>query len=312
MRSSRLLATLLAIQRTGRHTAAALAEELEVSVRTVYRDIRALQDAGVPLWTEPGPTGGVRLMSGWRSPIDGMTGEEISALLFGPAGAADLGMAAVLATARSKVRSGLPPSAVTQLDTITERIHVDSSGWFREREPGPFLAVVASAVWDGVRLDIRYRSRVRRLDPVGLVLKAGVWYLVAFHRGNPRTYRVQRIESASRRNEAARTREGFVLADYWSTVAGSLDRGIRRLDTLLRVPAASLDHLQRHVPGPLTAEAVDAAETDGDHLVVTLPVENVEVATFQLATVPGIEVLEPPELRAALHALGARLSDSHC
>lgn len=311
MRSSRLLAMLLAIQRTGRHTAVALAKEFDVSVRTVYRDIQALQDAGVPLWTEAGPAGGVRLMTGWRSPIDGMTGEEISALLFGPAGAADLGMAAVLATARSKVRSGLPPSVVTQLDTVTERFHIDSTDWFGERDPGPSLAIVASAVWDGVRLDIRYRSRSRRLDPAGLVLKSGVWYLVAFHRGNPRTYRLQRIESARRRAEPARRQQGFVLADYWSTVAGELDRSIRRLATIIRLPAGSAGYLRRHVPGPLTAEAIDDAEIDGEHLIITLPVENVEVATFQLATVPGIEVLEPYELRESLRALGGCLSAVH-
>ncbi|MFV0533076.1 MAG: helix-turn-helix transcriptional regulator [Cumulibacter sp.] len=303
------------MQRRGTRTASDLSTELEVSVRTIYRDIQALQEAGVPLWTESGPGGGIHLMPGWRSPVDGMTGEEASALMFGPAGAADLGMAGVLATARSKVRSGLPTAVGGQIDAIASRFHLDSSGWFRPREPGEFLAVVAEAVWDGVRLDIRYttgdRTRSRRLDPLGLVLKNGVWYLVAAHRGQVRTYRVQRISEALRREELAQRPADFDLPTYWASTADDLDRRIRTLDTILRIPRTSISELRAHVPGPVTAQAIDHALQDAgdtETLEVALPLERLEVAAAQLAAVPGINVIEPRELRAALHTLGTNLA----
>lgn len=318
----------MSLQRSGTRTATELAHELEVSVRTIYRDIRALQEAGAPVWTETGPGGGIHLMPGWRSPVDGMTGEEASALMLGPSGAADLGMASVLANARSKVRSGLPASVGGQIDAIAERFHVDAQGWFRQRDPGAHLPVVAGAVWDGVRLDIRYavggRVRTRRLDPLGLVLKAGVWYLVAAHRGQIRTYRVQRIEHAALRDEPVTRPGDFRIAEYWSHAAEELDRRIRPLVAVVRVPGSSLAALRIHVPGPLTAQAIADVIPDhheshrtaqgpaGDHgVTLQLPVESIDVATAQLAAVSGIEVLEPAELRESLRALGTALARSN-
>lgn len=331
MRSSRLLALLLELQRHGRRTAPVLARELGVSVRTIYRDVQALQEAGVPVWTESGPGGGIGLLDGWRSPVDGMTSTEVGALLVGPVGA-DLGMATVLATARSKVRSGLPDAAVARLDAVTERFHLDAGGWFREPDPGGHLPTVAGAVWEGRRLDLRYRARervrARRVDPLGLVQKAGVWYLVATHRGRLRTFRVDRVVSATVRDDGVVRPEGFDLATHWAGARRELDVAIRRLPVTVRLPASSLGHLRRHVPGPLTGEAIVAAgeragevagrvavgragEAEQVALVVELPMESVGVAVSQLATVPGLEVLEPASVRSGLADLGRGLAARH-
>jgi predicted DNA-binding transcriptional regulator YafY len=316
MRSARLLAMLLRLQRTGPATAATLAAELEVSERTVYRDVATLQAAGVPLWTETGPQGGIRLLEGWRSPIDGFTAAETVALTLGPAGAADLGLGAVLTAARSKLRSsapGTPGRRADDLAHITERFLLDAPGWFHREETDPALAPVAEAVWEGCRLDIDYESRgrvvQRSLDPLGLVLKAGTWYLVAASHQQPRTYRVSRIRQATVRPEPAWRPERFDLAAWWTASATEFDLAIRPLATRLRVSPDAARLLTRAVPGSATRRALDAGTTGEDGWTeIDLPVESIPVAVSQLAPLPGVEVLEPAELRATLASHGARLA----
>src|SRR5438874_287189 len=189
MRASRLVALLLELQAHQQVTAAELAEWLEVSVRTIYRDIGALQAAGVPLWTEPGPGGGIRLLDGWTGRLDGIAIDEAGALFL--AGA----------VARADVLATLPRELTARAGRIRERFHVDAPDWFTRQDDVPQLAAVADAVWTERRVDLRYGRSDRRVDPLGLVLKGGRWYLVAAHRGQPRTYRVSRIERAAVRDE---------------------------------------------------------------------------------------------------------------
>ena len=317
MRAGRLVAVLLHVQRTGRATAPELAGALEVSVRTIYRDVAALQEAGVPLWTEPGPAGGIRLVEGWRYPLDGLSADETAALVLGagPAGTAELGLGAVLTAAQSKVLSALPPELRARATRMSERFHVDAPGWFAREEPSPHLATVADAVWSSTRIDIGYRTGgrhvSRRLDPLGLVLKAGVWYLVAAHRGQPRTYRVSRITDAAARDEGALRPPGWDLASWWDESSAAFDRAILRLRCRLRLDPVALRRLPAAVPGPSTVASVAAAgEPDAEgRRDVELGVESVEVAVSQLASLGGaVEVLEPAELRAALAAHGSRLA----
>ena len=319
MRSARLLAMLLRLQRTGPATAATLAAELEVSERTVYRDVATLQQAGVPLWTETGPHGGIRLVEGWRSPVDGFTAAETVALTLGTAGAADLGLGAVLTAARSKLRSsaagasGEAGAAGRDLAHITARFLLDAPGWFHHDEASPALAAVAQAVWDARRLDITYstRSRLveRQLDPLGLVLKAGTWYLVAAHDQVPRTYRVSRVGEATVVDEPAWRPDDFDLGAWWAASAAEFDLAIRPLATRLRVSPDTARLLSRLVPGPATRDALAAGRVDGDGWTeIDLPVESVEIAVSQLAPLPGVEVLAPTELRTALAIHAERLA----
>ena len=179
MRSSRLVALLLHLQREGRATAGQLATLLEVSERTIYRDISALQAAGVPLWTETGPRGGVRLVEGWRTDLDGLTADEAGSLFLSgaPGAASDLGLGAVLVAAQTKVLSTLPPELRARAGRVRERFLLDAPDWFHHTPQVEHLATVADSVWSGRRLDVRYRRSDRevrrRLDPLGLVCKAG-------------------------------------------------------------------------------------------------------------------------------------------
>src|SRR5438034_2717540 len=207
MRASRLVNLLLLLQTRGRLTAAELSEELEVSVRTIYRDVDALSEAGVPIYAERGPGGGVRLVDGYRTRLTGLTPDEAESLfLVGmPGPAAELGLGTVLAAAQLKLLAALPPELRSRAGRVRERFHLDAPGWFREADQPPHLAAIADAVWNQHRIRIRYdrweahaggarlNDVTRTLEPLGLVLKSGVWYLVAHADGQLRTYRVSRV-----------------------------------------------------------------------------------------------------------------------
>ena len=188
MRASRLVTLLFVLQRRRAATAAELAAELEVSDRTIYRDVAALTEAGVPLWTEPGPGGGIRLVEGWRTRLDGLTAPEAAAILgvAAPQVLADLGLSSALAGAQAKVLATLPEPLREHAAMVAQRVHVDAPGWFHTPREVTALATVAEAVWAQQVLHVRYRRGAggqvaeveRTIEPLGLVLKAGVWYVV--------------------------------------------------------------------------------------------------------------------------------------
>lgn len=220
MRADRLVSLVLLLQARGRMPAAALAAELRVSVRTVYRDLAALSASGVPVLTESGPNGGCRLLDGYAFPLRGLTADEASALLLPgvPAALAELGLGGSLAAAHRKIRVTSGGSAVPAL------VHLDMPRWFAAREDVPHLRTLAAALRERRRLRIRHRGQEdpRVLDPLGLVNKAGLWYLVAARvdtaareRG-PVVYRAGRVASASVLAEPAVRDDGFDFASFWA------------------------------------------------------------------------------------------------
>jgi predicted DNA-binding transcriptional regulator YafY len=199
MRASRLVSILLLLQTRGRQTAEELAAELEVSVRTIYRDMESLHAAGIPLYGDAGHRGGYQLLDGYRTRLTGLSADEANALFLSglPGPAAELGLGSVLAAAQLKVRAALPQGMAAQVGHIQARFHLDAPGWYTQVEDVPLLPAVANAVWHGKVLQVRYRRWKaptdvdRRLEPYGLVLKGGRWYLVAGP--GPRTYRVDQM-----------------------------------------------------------------------------------------------------------------------
>src|ERR671915_509493 len=158
MRASRLVNLLLLLQTRGQMTARELSRELEVSERTIYRDVDALSASGVPIYAERGPLGGVRLVEGYRTRLTGMTADEAEALFLSglPGPAAELGLGTVVAAAQLKVLAALPPELRNRASRITERFHIDAPGWFKQAEPVPHLATLADAVWETVRVEVDY------------------------------------------------------------------------------------------------------------------------------------------------------------
>jgi predicted DNA-binding transcriptional regulator YafY len=270
-------------------TAAELAERLEVSERTVQRDALALAAAGIPIASVRGPAGGYRLERGYRTKLTGLDVAEAEALFVGPA--AELGLGRELAAARVKLLASLPAELQERADRAARLFHLDTRGWFREEDRVPHLAVIAAALWRGSRVDIRYRESgkvvSRRLDPLGLVLKAGVWYLLAFRRGEERVYRVSRIVAARERPEPAVSPVDFDLASAWARRSAEFERSRTQIDVTVRLPRSQV----RYLRSPRIVEDADlstvVAQFDGlDHAFRTL-----------VAYGASAEVLAPSELR---------------
>jgi predicted DNA-binding transcriptional regulator YafY len=304
MRASRLVMIILLLQARGRLTAAQLAEELEISVRTVYRDVESLHAAGIPLYGDAGHRGGYQLLDGYRTRLTGLSADEAKALSLSglPGPAAELGLGAVLAAAQFKVRAALPPALAEQLGASAERFHLDATGWYAQAEEAPYLPAVADAVWRGAVIRVRYRRWKaptdvdRRLEPYGLVLKAGRWYLVAAP--GPRTYRVDQMLDLTVLDEIVTIPDGFSLARYWQSYAAEFLAGLHRADAVVRLsPAAAARQT-----GPAAAALAATGTTEPDGWIrAVLPIESVDLATREFLT-PDIEVLEPPELRARVAA----------
>ncbi|MBF6287236.1 YafY family transcriptional regulator [Nocardia cyriacigeorgica] len=314
MRASRLVQLLLLLQTRGRSTAPQLARELEVSVRTVYRDIEALSAAGVPVYTEPGRAGGIELVDGYRTRLTGLTSDEADAVLLAglPGAAADLGLGTVLATAQLKVLAALPPELRGRATRVAERVHIDAPGWFHRPEETPTLATVADALWHDRRLTIRYarkdRTVERTLDPLGLVSKAGTWYLVAREGRAVRSYRVGRIVSATPTGETFQRPDDFDLAAHWAASAQEFARSMLRVRARCRIAQSHLGLLRlMNDPAVVTEALASAGPPDADGWVeLTVPSESWDVLTTGLLPLGEFaEVLDPPELRARFAATAA-------
>lgn len=249
MRASRLVNLLLLLQTRGQMTAGELSRELEVSERTIYRDVDALSQSGVPIYAERGPHGGIRLVDGYRTRLTGLTTEEAEALFLSglPGPAAELGLGTVVAAARLKVLAALPPELRTRAARITERFHFDAPGWFQAPDTVPFLEALASAAWESRRVRLTYRrpDKVvsRLIEPLGLVLKGGGWYLVARSDGQFRTYRVSRVLAAEATDSTFERPEGFDLARHWAGSIAAYERDFERTELVLRLPPAALDEV---------------------------------------------------------------------
>ncbi|PWU47108.1 transcriptional regulator [Micromonospora sp. S4605] len=316
MRASRLISLVLLLQARETMTAAELARELEVSERTVYRDVLALSAAGVPVYADRGRAGGYRLLGGYRTRLTGLTRDEAEALFLaglpGPAG--DMGLADAVAAAELKVLAALPPALRDAPARTGQRFHLDVPGWFRETGPPPWLGELAGAVWRDRVVELRYRRGdrevTRELSPYGLVLKSGIWYLVGRVGDGYRTYRVDRVTGVEVRAETFARDEGFDLAGYWREQAEAFLRSMLRAEVTVRLSPAGLRQLRHTADAPFAYEEALAAAGEPDEqgwVMTRLPVESLVVAYTQLLGLgPEVEVLEPPELRARLAEATAR------
>lgn len=319
MRASRLIKMVLLLQARRHLTAAELAAELEVSERTVARDVVALSAAGIPVYADRGRLGGYRLVGGYRTQLTGLARDEAEALFLSgvPSALRDLGLAEPASAAALKVSAALTPALRDSRTNVAQRFHLDAPGWWREPVTPEVLPSLAEAVWDDRRVTIRYRKHrssdlpgseggksevSRELEPYGLVLKAGVWYLAARVSGASRAYRVYRVERIVNcvAGEVFERDEDFALQDFWAAHSAAFARSVLRETVELRVSPAGAARLP-HIHGDRTAVArALAAGAAGDEgwLTVTLPVESWEVAYGQLLALgPEAEVLGPPHLR---------------
>ncbi|MFM9367479.1 helix-turn-helix transcriptional regulator [Streptomyces sp. Da 82-17] len=320
MRAARLIKMVLLLQNRPSMTAAELATELEVSERTVTRDAQALSEAGVPVYADRGRLGGYRLIGGYRTRLTGLARSEAEALFLSgvPGALREMGLEDAASAARLKVSAALLPSLRDASRSAAQRFHLDAPAWFRESDPPELLPVVADAVWDDRRLTARYRRQdaevERELEPYGLILKAGVWYLCARvpeHEAH-RVYRIDRFTSVTPGEDRFVRDETFELPRFWEEQAEQFARSILRSTAVLRLTAEGARRLPYVTDQAAAREALDAAgPADGlGRVRVVLPVENDDVAYAQLIVLGAeCEVLEPAALRERFARTAARLGE---
>ncbi|WP_350274180.1 WYL domain-containing protein [Kribbella sp. HUAS MG21] len=318
MRSSRLLSILLLLQTRRQLTARELADELEVSLRTIYRDVEALAAAGVPVYADQGRAGGYRLVEGYRTRLTGLTEQEAAALfLVGmPGAAAALGLTAETSAAELKLLAALAPDQRDRAGRLKNRFHLDLPAWYQDAEDSPHLSAVADAVLHDRRVKVRYRrweaprEVERTLEPYGLVLKNGSWYVVAATPGGLRTYRVSNILELTATDEEFERAADFNLVRFWQEHLEGFDKTRFTAEAVVKV-SPRLAAKMYDVSYPALVKAVTAATPEADGSVtVTIPIESVANAAASLSRFgDAIEVLRPAELRAELRDLGTKLRD---
>ena len=316
VRAARLISLLLLVQSRGRMTAPRLAAELGVSERTVYRDVRALSEAGVPIYAEQGGRGGYALVDGYRTRLTGLTREEAEALFLSgaPAPAQALGLSDALSAAQLKVLAALPTELADVSSRVGARFFVDAPGWFRPVRAAPVLSTVADAVWGDRVLAVTYRRKdrtVRRvLEPYGLVLKESVWYLAARVDGALRIYRLDRFEEVTETGAGFARDPEFDLAESWAQRSAEFERQMLRETAVVRLTPAGVRGLRFAVHAAAADEALATAEPGPDGTVTArLPIESVEVAYRELLRLGAdVEVLSPPPLRELFEQTARMLS----
>ncbi|HEY3952880.1 MAG TPA: YafY family protein [Streptosporangiaceae bacterium] len=316
MRASRLVAILLLLQAKGQMTAAGMAGELEVSVRSIQRDIEALSAAGVPVYSQRGRAGGYRLVDGYQSRLTGLdTGEAQALVTFGAAVPAhELGLGQTLMSAQLKLVASLPAPLRQQALAAAGRFLLDAPGWFTTQSAAPHLEALATGVFGDQVAEARYRGRAGprqcRLEPLGLVLKAGVWYVIAREGGTVRGYRADRFQRVTVTGQRFSRPSGFDLSAFWATWREEFERGLPVVMVTVRARPGCLDRL-RHSVEPAHADEInwDTAADETGWVQLRLPFEKLEYArVILLGFGADVEVTGPGELRRQMTATAAAMA----
>ncbi len=303
MRADRLLSILLLLQTHRRMTAGELARRLEVSERTIYRDMDSLSAAGIPVYMARGIGGGCVLPEGYRTNLTGLSEAEIQSLFLAtPARLlADLGLRQAAEGALIKLLASLPSVSRRDAEYARQRIHVDSAGWHRAGDVVASLPALQEAIWRERTVRFTYQrsdgtSAERLVDPLGLVAKGRTWYLVAATDGDIRTYRVSRVRDACVTDAPCTRPECFDLAAYWEQSSADFVAALPRYPVTLRAPG----DLLAHITGMLRPGRIEhTGEPDADgRIILRVRFDILEEAAgyvFRFGT--QVEVLEPAELR---------------
>ncbi|GAB3307949.1 WYL domain-containing protein [Epidermidibacterium keratini] len=306
MRADRLLLLADLLRRRGRMSATELASRLEVTPRTIARDIEALSAMGVPVYAERGRRGGYELLPGYRPEAEELSAEESTALLLGGAGVADaLGMDEAFARAARRIASGLPDDHAQRAGHLMDRIVIDPGGWGGAVRHPDALGTAFDAVQRDLRLRIDYRALSsghggrRTVDPWGLVLAGGTWYLVAAHRGTPHTYRVSRIRTARVLAETAKRPADLDLRALWKELRAGWNARATT-DIVLRIERQHVELALRSLRITSVGTPEVEHESDDRSLIRARVGEVRGVVGVLLGFGSWVEALEPPELRAEM------------
>ena len=314
MRADRLLSILMMLQLEPRTTASELASRLEVSERTIYRDVEALEHSGVPILTDRGRSGGLRLMDGYQTKLTGLTAEEAKALPFAQLGiaASALGLAGAAQAARLKIFAALPATERERALRASERFHLDPVEWYQSSPTPSCLKELAAAVLADYAIAIDYESwqtrKVRVVEPLGLVLKAGAWYMVAHYRKRHAIYRVDNIHSIRILSRRKLLRRRVQLALVWEQEVSRFEASLRRMRATIRYKDSAMSRVNRL--GADAAEAIRTATPDPEGWrVATIWIESVpHAAGLLLGFASEVEVLSPEALRKEMRLRAKRVA----
>ena len=307
MRASRLLTILMTLQSKGRVTASELAHDCQVSVRSIYRDIDTLSGLGIPVYSEQGVNGGYRLLDGYRTQLNGLSKSEAESLfLLGLSDPAEkLGLAPAMSEARLKLLAALPK----HLRDDAERFHscflLDTPAWFTENEEVDHLPQLMSAAWNQQKIKVEYQSwrarDTRILEPYGLVLKSGAWYLVAKNVQKIKTFKVARIRQLTILEQVFEPDSQFNLSEYWQTSTADLEKALYPNTIQLKLTRKGLN-LLHHFSSPYVRQHTQVEKTDEkDWAHVSLPSGKPDHAIIDILRLgPDAVVLEPESLRIAV------------
>jgi predicted DNA-binding transcriptional regulator YafY len=308
MRADRLLSILLLLQSKGRMTAQSLARRLEVSERTILRDMDALSGAGVPVLAERGARGGWRLMDGYQTKLTGLTSTEIQTLFLGrpPKVLADLGLKDAAEAAWIKLQAALPVEVRAQAEIVRQRILIDPRGWREAGDSITPLPLVLDSLWRQRRLKFSYErapepAYERIVDPLGLVARGSAWYLIAAKESEIRTYRVSRIHDPIVLAEPSRRPKDFDLAAHWETSSTAFREQLPRYHATYLVDPSVMRWVRWY-----RGSRLEEQPSDGERVRVRLRFDaQHEAVMFALSLGAQAELVDPPELRAQIAAAAA-------
>lgn len=309
MRADRLLSLLMLLQRNGRMSAKELAEHLEVSERTIYRDVDSLSATGVPIFAETGRGGGFDLLDSYRTNLTGLTEREVRAffMLNIPAPLNELGVKQDLQTALLKVSAALPHSYQVDEQHVRQRFHLDSTWWHQLEEPVPFLQTIEQAVWNDQQLKIRYRPLFvleleHIVDAYGLVAKAGVWHLVCAREGRVRVHRVAHLQDVQATGEVFSRPQDFDLAAFWESWCVEQENYTTNFPVRVKVAERVVPLLPFHFGERIREKIAKAGPADRDGwIVLELTFESLDAAREKLLSFgSSLQVLEPLALRMSI------------
>ncbi len=314
MRADRLLSIMLLLQVHRRITARELAKRLEVSERTIHRDMEALSGAGIPITAERGIGGGWCLLEEYRTNLTGLNEAEIQALFFTKPVRllADLGLRKAADAALIKLLAALPSMARRDAEQVSQRIHVDTTGWHQSDEDISSLSTLQEAIWKERKASIIYQrdggsSFERVVDPLGLVAKGSTWYLVAAAEGEVRSYRVSRVKSASVIEEPCIRPSDFDLAAFWALSSSHFVASLPRYPVTVRIAPEVLEKVN-HAGRYARIEHSELPDAEG-WLTLRLLFEQEEAACgYLLSFGTQVEIVEPQELREKVVLLAERVA----
>ncbi|MFZ6656989.1 helix-turn-helix transcriptional regulator [Undibacterium sp. TJN19] len=311
-----MISILNILQARGRATAPELAAECGVTLRTVYRDIDAMSEAGIPVYSERGSAGGYRLLDGYRIQLNGLSAREAEALFMtGLTGAAtDLGLGAVMVGAQNKLLSAMPAELRKGAVQMRRRFHLDAPAWFAQADQPVYLPQVADAVWTQQAIYIRYESwnglKERIVEPLGVVMKSGAWYMVAQGENTPRTYKISRIHALSSLDQHFTRPADFDLAAYWDASTLRLQHDLHENIATIRLSPTGIRMREIFLSAYIFSEMKLSPEPDEDGwYLATIPVGKSWHACIDLLRFgEDVEVLEPPELREKMREMITKMS----